>query len=174
MTALRLGKASARAKAADPALDASAQGASVYQSVAAETVVLDQASVQPLTGPAFVGTYSERVMLGTGQLSQWNAAGLGPDPQTTLAPAPGSENLTAPRDAGGRPGTNRLNRSRGPVLGPTSGWSGNRDLPLSLPVGARGPVGTLDYSSALAQAYAAANRRVLDQAAIESALVAAV
>lgn len=169
-----IGKGAARARAADPSTDSSAQGASQYQFVAPETVTLDQFAVYPKQGPAFVGTFSERVMLGAGAVQHWQQSGLAPDPQTVIAPAPGSENLTAPRDAGGRSGTNRLNRSIGPVGGPVSEWSGNRDLPLSVPIGARGPVGRLDYSAQLAAAYAAANRHVFDQAAVESALVAAV
>lgn len=137
-------------------------------------MTLDQAAVYPLQGPAFVGTFSERAMLGTGTVAHWDSTGLAPDPQRNIAPAPGSQNLVAPRDAGGIAGTNHLNRSIGPVIGPVSEWSGNRDLPISVPIGASGPVGRSDYSAQLAAAYAAANRRVLDQAAIESAMVAAV
>lgn len=169
---LHIGKVRARRRALEPG--AAPLAPSQYESVPPGTIVLDEPGIYHTAHePANVGTFSERAMLGTGPAAAWALPGLAPDPQTILAPAPGSENLTTLQNVGGRPGTQRLNRAVGPVTGPVSVWTGNRaDLPSNA-IGAAGPVGRADYGAQLNAAYAAANRRVLDQASIEAQLVAA-
>lgn len=173
---LHIGKVRARARALTP--EAAAVGPSDTQWVHANTVVTDDAGIYPgtgtnPTGAAFVGVASQWAMLADWQPGLWELPGLAPDPQRNLAPAPGSQNLVQARDTGGVPGTQRIARSVGPVVGPTAVWTGNQSVLPVAPVGSAGPVGRADYSAQLTAAWAAANRQVLDQALIEAQLVAA-
>lgn len=72
-----------------------------------------------------------------------------------MAPAPGSTDLIAPRDAGSIPGTSYLNVKNGPVSGFAMDeyQEGNRQQLESVPPGAYGPVvGGQDYSSVVSAA----------------------
>jgi hypothetical protein len=121
--------------------------------------------------PAYAGEYHPGFM---------EARGAVPD-TAWLAPAPGSENLRAPRDKaapairGEATGTNRLFRPHGPVTGHTnSQWTGHRtDLRTPL-VGNSGPVtGGRDGGRLAAQAYFAAQAAQYSQAASNAAMVSA-
>lgn len=98
----------------------------------------------------------------------------------STSPAPHSsempQSLSAPRDAGGVTGTNRLIKNAGPVeSGSTEQWTGQRDELYSQAVGINGPIsGGEDYSGQLMQAWAHANAAMIDQAAAEAAMVSAV
>jgi hypothetical protein len=99
--------------------------------------------------------------------------------QTYLAPAPGSQDLVAPRDTGGVPGTNRVIHSVGPVDGAgTDGgatWSSVR-TDLHTPVAQQGgPVtGGPDYGHSLNAAYYAQAQAQYNLASAEAAMVAAI
>jgi hypothetical protein len=96
--------------------------------------------------------------------------------QTYLAPAPGSQDLVAPRDAGGTAGTNRVILSDGPVDGHISdAWSSARTDLHTPQVGTAGPVsGGPDYGHQLNAAYYAQAQAQFSVAAAEAAMVAAV
>lgn len=85
------------------------------------------------------------------------------------------QDLSAPRDAGGVPGTNRIIHSMGPVDGsPDSGWSGSRTALHAPQTQAMGPVtGGPDYGQTLTAAYYSAAQANFSQAQAESAMVAA-
>lgn len=102
--------------------------------------------------------------------------GLQSELNSHLLPAAGSANLTAPRDAGGVPGMNRVIASLGPVRGETSAAYRNaRQKTVPNAVGQNGPVvGGQDYSQALHNAYYQQVNAAYDQAAAESAMVSAV
>lgn len=92
-----------------------------------------------------------------------------------LAPAPGSQDLTAPRDSGGVPGTNRVIHSIGPVDGTVSDdWTGSRTGLHAPRVQANGPVaGGPDYGHSLTAAYYSAAQANFSQAQAEAGMVAA-
>ena len=72
-----------------------------------------------------------------------------------LNPAPGSQDLIAPRDSNSVPGTAQLNYIHGPVTGNSMDvyQEGNRQELLATPPGTYGPVvGGQDYSSVVAAA----------------------
>lgn len=121
----------------------------------------------------YVGAFSQYALTESKTPQHWDITGLDPDQQTIIISGT-TKNATTPRDIGGIAGHQRLNRSIGPVTGAASEWTGNNNqdsIPVDY-VGAQGPVGYLDYSSALAQAHAAANRNVYDQAIAEAQLIA--
>lgn len=91
-------------------------------------------------------------------------------------PAPGSESLLAPRNAGEVSGTNTIIQSTGPVGGEgDANWSGLRDDAYGQEYGLYGPVaGGPDYHSQLQQAYWQANNATVDYAAAEAGMVASV
>lgn len=96
--------------------------------------------------------------------------------QAFLAPAPGSQDLSAPRDSGGVAGTNRLLLSAGPVDGAAAdAWTASRaDLHTAV-VGTAGPVaGGPDYGHQLNAAYYAQAQAQFSQAQAEAGMVAAV
>lgn len=116
--------------------------------------------------PEYAGQY---------QLGYLDQPGAVPS-QTYLAPAPGSQDLSAPRDSGGVAGTNRVIHSVGPVDGAgADSWSAARtDLHTPL-VGTGGPVsGGPDYGHTLNAAYYAQAQAQFSLAAAEAAMVAAV
>jgi hypothetical protein len=85
------------------------------------------------------------------------------------------QDLAAPRDAGGVPGTNRTIHSIGPVDGtPDTGWSGSRTALHAPQTQSQGPVtGGPDYGQTLTAAYYSAAQANFSQAQAESAMVAA-
>lgn len=93
----------------------------------------------------------------------------------SIAPAPGSSDLTVARDAGGVPGTNRAIHSVGPVDGLLSdAWSGSRTALHAPQPQAHGPVtGGPDYGQSLTAAYYSAAQANFSQAQAEAAMVAA-
>lgn len=95
---------------------------------------------------------------------------------TQLAPATGSENLVAPRDAFGVPGTNRAIHSAGPVTGTSdNAWSGRRAATVPRTVGSSGPVtGGQDVNQAAARAYYSQQASMISQAMAEASLMAVV
>jgi hypothetical protein len=99
----------------------------------------------------------------------------GPLPAVShLAPAPGSENLRAPRDSNSKPGTNRLFKPSGPVDGGNAspGWTGKNAALRTPVVGNSGPVsGGRDGAQIAAQAYFAAQAAQFSQAASDAAMV---
>lgn len=101
--------------------------------------------------------------------------GLTSELNSHLLPAPGSANLTAPRDSGGVPGMNRVIASVGPVRGESDATYRNaRQKVVPNNVGQQGPVTGSDYSQALHNAYYQQVNAAYNQAAAESAMVAAV
>lgn len=90
-----------------------------------------------------------------------------------LAPAPGSENLTAPRNAGEIGGTNRLFKPSGPVTAESaSGWTGKNTALRKPVVGNSGPVGGgRDNSQIASQAYFASVAARVAQQASDAAMV---
>lgn len=117
------------------------------------------------TNPEYAGAYA---------LGYLDAPGA-PVSAAFLAPAPGSVDLSAARDAGAVPGTNRLIHSEGPVTGsPFVGWTGTR-TDLHKPIAqVDGPVtGGPDYGRTLTAAYYGQAQAAYSQAAAEAAMVAA-
>lgn len=117
------------------------------------------------TAPAYAGRKNIRFM---------DSQGV-PAPLYNTAPAPGSENLNAPRYEGQVGGHNRLMLNGGPVTGaPASEWSGHRtELPRNA-VGNKGPVaGGRDGAQLAVQAYFAQQAAYFSQAASDAAMVAA-
>lgn len=115
--------------------------------------------------PEYAGKYE------LGYLDQPGAA-----PSTAyLAPAPGSQDLAAPRDSGGVAGTNRQILSVGPVDGHISdGWTNSRADLHTPQVGTAGPVvGGPDHGHMVNAAYYAQAQAQFSQAAAEAAMVAA-
>jgi hypothetical protein len=121
------------------------------------------------SAPEYAGTYA---------LGFENSPGVLYD-NSSVAPAPGSTDLAAPRYDGGVSGTNRIIRSDGPVAGHgTDGgesWTGNRaDLYRSNP-NYNGPVvGGPDYANSLGSAYFADTMAGYSEIAATSAMVSAV
>jgi len=95
---------------------------------------------------------------------------------TQLAPAPGSENLTAPRNAGGIAGTNRIIHSKGPVTGsPDNFWTGDRTATMAQNPGMNGPViGGADTGHGVSQAFYSQQNAMYSQAMAEAGLMAAI
>lgn len=117
--------------------------------------------------PAYAGEYLPHFLDNPGILPGYN----------DLAPAPGSENLTAPRTTGGVPGTNRLFIPDGPVDGSAAspGWTGKRTPLRPLTVGNNGPVsGGADTGAVAANAYFASVAARVSKAASDAAIVSAV
>ena len=98
---------------------------------------------------------------------------------SSYSPAPGSEDLIAPRFADGVGGTNRIIKSEGPVSGSGSDggttWSGNRaELNRPNPNYAGPVVGGPDYANSLGAAYYADTLAGYSEIASTSAMVSAV
>lgn len=117
------------------------------------------------TAPEYAGTYELGYLNQPGQVTSL----------ASLVPAAGSSDLTAPRDAGGVAGTNRIIHSVGPVDGVVSdGWTGSRADLHAPQVQANGPVaGGPDYGHSLTAAYYSAAQANFSQAQAEAAMVAA-
>jgi hypothetical protein len=127
------------------------------------------------TGETFQDAPEAPEYAGKYELAYLNQPGQTPS-QTYLAPAPGSQDLAAPRDSGGVAGTNRVIHPTGPVDGAgADSWSASRaDLHTPV-VGTGGPVtGGPDYGHQLNAAYYAQAQAQFSQAAAEAAMVAAV
>lgn len=120
------------------------------------------------TNPGYAGEYKPHFLDEPGVLPTF----------AQLAPAPGSENLSAPRDSNSRAGTNRLFKPAGPVDGASAspGWTGKNAALRSPVVGNSGPVnGTaMDSGAMAAQAYFASIAARVSQAASDAAIVSAV
>lgn len=93
-----------------------------------------------------------------------------------LYPAPGSQDLTAPRDAAGIPGTDTLMyAAEGPVTGRDNAYTNNRAALYSETPGYNGPVGGgPDYSQQATRAYFQVQAQQYSQAATEAAMLAAI
>lgn len=98
-----------------------------------------------------------------------------PEPLSNLAPAPGSENLIAPRNAGEIGGTNRLVRFHGPVDAHAPVWSGKNTALRKPVVGNKGPVSgaAVDGATLASQAYFAQQAAYFSQQASDAAMVSA-
>jgi hypothetical protein len=103
-----------------------------------------------------------------------NGPGIQPSYQNTN-PAPGSADLTAPRDQGGPAGTSRIIQSDGPVTGNGSQWTGLRgELYQPNPNYAGPGTGGPDYAQTLASTYQASQAQLFSELASASAMVSAV
>jgi hypothetical protein len=128
------------------------------------------------TGEVFQGSAPEYA--GRYQLDYMNAPGVLFD-NSSYAPAPGSQDLIAPRYDGGVSGTNRLINSDGPVTGEGSdggqSWTGERaELNRPNPNYGGPVVGGPDYSNSLGAAYYADTLAGYSEIAATSAMVSAV
>lgn len=116
------------------------------------------------TAPEYAGQY---------ELSYLNQPGT-VGSLASLVPAAGSSDLSAPRDSGGVPGTNRAIHSTGPVDGLPEGWTGSRTALHQAQTQSAGPVtGGPDYGQTLTAAYYSAAQANFSQAQAEAAMVAA-
>lgn len=115
------------------------------------------------TNPGYAGNYDPHFMDSKGM----------PEPLSILAPAPGSENLSAPRNAGEIGGSNRLFKPHGPVSAVNqSGWTGKNTALRKPVVGNSGPVGGgRDNSQIASQAYFASVAARVAQQASDAAMV---
>jgi hypothetical protein len=121
------------------------------------------------SNPEYAGRY---------ELEYMNTVGLVPA-YTEQVPAPGSQSLSAPRNAGEIAGTNRIIQSDGPVRGDGAdggnSWTGQRDAAYKPNMQYNGPVsGGRDYGTNVQLAYFASQAAMLSQQAIDSAMVSAV
>lgn len=121
------------------------------------------------SAPEYAGTYTPGFENSPGVLYD----------NSSYTPAPGSQDLSAPRSDGGVPGTNRLIRSQGPVTGEGSdggqSWTGNRaELHRPNPNYAGPVVGGPDYSNSLGAAYYADTLAGYSEISATSAMVSAV
>lgn len=124
--------------------------------------------VHQASAPEYAGQY---------QLEFMNAPGVLFD-NSSYSPAPGSEDLIAPRYEGGVSGTNRIIKSEGPVKsGNPNGdtWTGNRAALNRPNPNYAGPVvGGPDYANSLGAAYYADTMAGYSEIASTSAMVSAV